>query len=72
MQFVGLRRKPVANLLSKKSLRFVKNVINSSLKTAWNGIILKVICVNKTTLSTLREKCPNTEFFMIRIFPHSA
>ena len=22
-------------------------------------------------LGTLREKCPNTEFFLVRIFPHS-
>ena len=24
----------------------------------------------QTALPTLREKCPNTEFFLVRIFPH--
>ena len=28
-------------------------------------------CDNKLLRNALREKCPNTEFFLVRIFPHS-
>ena len=52
VQFVGIRRKPIANLLSRRLLCFVKTAINLSIcvKTALNGIIPKIICVNKKTL----------------------
>ena len=32
--------------------------LNNTLRKKWNRV-------------TLREKCPNTEFFLVRIFPHS-
>ena len=54
VQFVDIKRKPMVNLPSKNSPRFVKNAIHLFLKTALNGIIPKVICVNKTTLRVMR------------------
>ena len=30
-----------------------------------------LLCYNINSKIPLREKCPNTEFFLVRIFPHS-
>ena len=45
-----------------------KNYSNGNLKLS------SVICIatyDESDKETLREKCPNTEFFLIRIYPHS-
>ena len=34
-------------------------------------VILVSLYIESFSLQTLREKCPNTEFFLVRIFPHS-
>ena len=30
-----------------------------------------LFCINDSESEALREKCPNTEFFLVRIFPNS-
>ena len=36
------------------------------------GLSVDILVVVTTIVSQpLREKCPNTEFFLVRIFPHS-
>ena len=34
-------------------------------------VILVSLYIESFSLQTLREKCPNTEFFLVRIFPYS-
>ena len=35
------------------------------------GKLLALVSAAKVVEYSLREKCPNTEFFLVRIFPHS-
>ena len=36
----------------------------------YNDDLLRIIMLNMRMIA-LREKCPNTEFFLVRFFPHS-
>ena len=37
---------------------------------SWNELLV-ILIIFHTSCTTLREKCPNPEFFLVRIFPHS-
>ena len=54
-------------------LCFLSNIKREEQSMTIQQIELKKNCIFKLkqTNQTLREKCPNTEFFLVRIFPYS-
>ena len=46
-------------------------ILNFSSSLEQKSIIFCNHHIRTSFRSTLREKCPNTEFFLVRIFPHS-
>ena len=56
----------ILNYRFSSRLLFKKGV---NLVTIWNSFIFHAW--RKTSKLSLREKCPNTEFFLVRIFPYS-
>ena len=47
-------------------------MLNTNIEDVPNFIRISPTNMKKSYLkNTLREKCPTTEFFLVRIFPHS-
>ena len=47
-------------------------MLNTNIEDVPNFMRISPTNMKKSYLkNTLREKCPNTEFFLVRIFPHS-
>ena len=44
--------------------------LNASQLIIFTSTVLIIELTNVCIRSSLREKCPNTEFFLVRIFPH--
>ena len=57
----------------KNSLACMKNMLKSPCQVMRKtcGYIYIYVCIYINLILTLREKSPNTEFFLVRIFAHS-